>query len=293
MSVAEIMHIRKSTGMALHKKFYLYGHNIQYSKSPLIHNTSFEYHHLPFDYHLCDTPSIEAVVQSMRDPNTFGGSVTIPHKQHVLPHLDQLSESAAAIGAVNTVWKVDGKLHGDNTDWVGMYNLIRHHLVSHAHHKKLVGLVVGAGGTANAACYTLQKLGAEILIYNRTHDKAAQLAERFHAKAIPTLHDLKSVDIVIGTVPSSANFELPSVLLSKNLIVVELAYSPRETVLVKQARSVKCVTIEGIEILVEQGLAAFRIWTGKQAPRRKIIEQLMNADHDLQHTRPMSFEEDL
>ena len=94
-----------------------------------MHNTGFNHYQLPFVYELCDTTELTEVVKSLQEPTTFGGSVTIPHKQTIIPYIDCLSPSARAIGAVNTVNKlIDGTLYGDNTDWIAIYKLIKHNI---------------------------------------------------------------------------------------------------------------------------------------------------------------------
>lgn len=87
-------------------QFYLFGHPISHSLSPLLHNTGFKIHNLNKKYSLCDTTDISNVVQVLKQSDTCGGSVTIPHKQAIMRHIDILSDAAKSIDAVNTVWKV-------------------------------------------------------------------------------------------------------------------------------------------------------------------------------------------
>lgn len=115
--------------------FYLFGSPISKSRSPLMHNTGFQHHKLPCRYELFDTTSIEEVgkcikyefpttLLTFRNPKTYGGSVTIPHKQEVMKFVDSLSEAAKQIGAVNTIYKREGKVFGDNTDWIAIYRYL-------------------------------------------------------------------------------------------------------------------------------------------------------------------------
>ena len=119
--------------MADGSQFYLYGSPIGNSPSPLLHNTGFETLGIADQhrYQLCDTKDVKQVVVSLRDRRTGGGSVTMPHKQTVIPFLDQISPGARAIGAVNTVSKDPaGRLLGDNTDWLAIHQLTKQRLAA-------------------------------------------------------------------------------------------------------------------------------------------------------------------
>jgi len=142
---------------------------------------------------------------------------------------------------------------------------------------QLSGLVIGAGGTAHAACYALSQLGIPFYIWNRTSEKAETLSIKFGGKPCVKLEDLptNSIDIVIGTVPPTSQFVLPIHLLKKNLVVVELVYFPRETGLIKQAKEKGCSIVEGSEVLFEQGLKQFEIFTKKDAPKREMAQALV------------------
>ncbi len=290
---------------------YLYGSPIGHSPSPMMHNAGLKALKMDnrFKYHLFENMDIKQVALSLRDVTTAGGNVTIPHKQNIMPFLDQISEEARAVGAVNTVSKSsDGLLIGHNTDWLAIYELTKRCLMELRPTQsndagKLVGLVIGAGGTAHAACYALSRLNAEFYIYNRTPERAQQLAKKFAGvQGIITSEDqlaelASSVDIVISTVPPSSQFTLPQRFFSsddgdvrpedKGLVVVELVYHPRYTPLLEQVRQHRqqqqegrkggrrVAVVEGIEVLVAQGLAGFEIWTGCQAPRCEMAGQLL------------------
>jgi len=253
-----------------------------------MHNTGFQYHNLPHKYHLFDSQDIEKVGECFKDPKTGGGSVTMPHKQAVLRFVNTLSDSATKIGAINTIHKKDGILYGDNTDWLAIYKLLKKKL-GEPFNKDLIGLIVGAGGTAHAACYAVSQLGIQFYVYNRTVDKAEHLAKQFGGKPIVDLSKLQTADIVIGTVPPQADFKLPQHLVKKSLVVVELVYHPRKTPLIQQAQKEGCTVVEGVEILVEQGIEQFRIWTMKDAPLAQIICALMAQNPDLANDIPSTF----
>jgi len=293
LSASEILEARLLLGFAgaSASVFYLFGSPISASLSPLLHNTGFRALNLDgkYSYELFETTEVSVVVGKLREKGTGGGSVTIPHKQAIIPYLDQVSESAKSLGAVNTVTKTDdGRLHGDNTDWIAIDTLVRRRTSGRTapSGSKPLGLVVGAGGTSNAAVYALIKGGYQVYVTNRTIATAEQLAARFPGvKIVENLSDFhkdlsgKPLDVVIATVPPSANFTLPVELVHPKLVTIELVYNPRETPLLHQVRAAGAAegVVEGLEILFEQGLAQFQLFTKKKAPRRQIGEAFLNS----------------
>eukprot|EP00906_Rhabdomonas_costata_P026554 RCo037837 len=284
LSVAEIFAMRHSLGLLPARRFHLFGHPIRQSMSPTLHNTGFTALGLPHHYVLSEGTDLGVVRAAMADPSFGGASVTIPHKQAVLPLMQQLSPSAKAIGAVNTIIPLpDGRFLGDNTDWLAMKSLILDRLATAAGKpaaKGLTGLVLGAGGTARAAMYVMLDLGlSRRYIYNRTLSKAKDLAAEFSGEAVPSLEGLGAVDIIIGTIPASAQGPqtVPPGLLHGKPVVVDLAYRPRRTPLLKQAEAAGCATVQGIELLIAQGLVQFRRWTGCPPPAKLIEEAVIKA----------------
>eukprot|EP01116_Phalansterium_solitarium_P017376 TRINITY_DN4263_c0_g1_i1.p1 TRINITY_DN4263_c0_g1~~TRINITY_DN4263_c0_g1_i1.p1 ORF type:complete len:1532 (-),score=617.73 TRINITY_DN4263_c0_g1_i1:193-4788(-) len=298
LSVSEIMHLRaalsfdhrhdadqqpaqQSSGSA---QFYLFGSPISLSPSPLLHNTAFAALRLPYRYELFPTLEVEAAAARLKEAATLGGSVTIPHKQAIVPYLDELSTEAAAMGAVNTVIKLpDGRLRGDNTDWLAIHNMLDD-LRRSAGLSLRTGLVIGAGGTAHAACYALMRLGVRFSVYNRTAAKAQELSAKYGGTPLAEwpadTADSWRPDVVISTVPPASELRLPAHLWHPGMAVVELVYTPRETLLVRQAREFgRCHVIEGIELLLAQGAAQFALWTGREAPRADMVRALLHDWH--------------
>ena len=139
--------------------------------------------------------------------------------------------------------------------------------------------VIGAGGTARAACYCAGQLGTRVVIYNRTFEKAEALAKQFNGQALRSLEvdgDLPGpVAAIISTIPGSANFVVPAHVLASKPVVLDASYKPRVTKLLAQAREAGCETIEGVEMLIEQGLAQSKIWTGKVAQPQVVADAVM------------------
>jgi len=254
--------------------YCLFGHPIQASPSPAMHNAGFTKLGLPKMYTLCDTLDEHRLATVIASHRFRGASVTIPHKEVVHKYLDELSEAATAIGAVNTVIKdSSGKLLGDNTDWFGIYNLIREPVRGrNLGESRGVGLVVGAGGTALSGAYCISQLGLDLYVYNRTVEKAEKVANRFNGQVVRDLGTLERVDVIIGTVPAASGFEMPTTELLSTFkpVVVDAAYRPRRTKLLQQAASCGCETFEGIDMLIEQGLRQMELWTGQEAPRTEM-----------------------
>lgn len=226
-----------------------------------MHNFGFQQMSLPHVYDIYECGDAAKVNEVIRTKNFGGASVTIPLKLDMLPFMDELSTSVQKIGAMNTIYfNTDGQLVGENTDWIGILQSIQSRL--HSNSRKYSALIVGAGGTARAACYAMQQLNTTIYVYNRTYENAQLVAKDFNATAIENATSLPSnVDIVIGTVPASAKFTLPDHVLSSSSIVLDAAYIPAMTCLLQQAHTLQCSCIQGAEMLVRQAVAQFKLWT--------------------------------
>eukprot|EP00928_Gymnodinium_smaydae_P068921 TRINITY_DN5221_c0_g1_i1.p1 TRINITY_DN5221_c0_g1~~TRINITY_DN5221_c0_g1_i1.p1 ORF type:complete len:698 (-),score=116.79 TRINITY_DN5221_c0_g1_i1:133-2226(-) len=270
------------------KEFFIFGHPVTMSPSPDIHNTGFEKNGCLHKYLRCDAPDVADVLKKLREESCGGGSVTIPHKEAVLPEMSELSDSAKTIGAVNTITKkADGQLAGDNTDWLGIKNMLESRLGAPEKPlpSDLTCLLCGAGGTSRAAAYALQKMGAKrVLVYNRTFSRGEALAKEFGFEAVENLEDalqkLETLHIVVNTLPGNTDFTLPEPaanLSARRPVVLEAAYIPRRTAFVRQALEAGCDVVEGVEMLFEQGCAQCEIWTHKPAPRADIAKSLLQA----------------
>ncbi|CAO3574658.1 unnamed protein product [Mortierella alpina] len=297
LSAREILMARSTIGLLPAKQFYLFGTPISQSLSPLMHNTSFLSLGLPYNYGLHETASVDESLEAKMRAQDFGGaSVTIPHKIEIMSKLDEVTEEAKAIGAVNTVVPVqqEGKtvLVGDNTDWLGIYYQIERHLSSTTtvQPQQMKGLVIGAGGTSRAALYALHRLGVQdISIFNRTMVKAQAVAESFkelfEVKVLSSSELLKSsgesagfeliVSTVPGTIESGTMFD-ESIFGNKGKrgVAVELAYTPRFTRFLKLAQQAGWATVEGGQVLVEQGGWQALKWVGRKWDLESVQAQM-------------------
>jgi len=255
------------------------------SPSPDIHNIGFAQNGFSnLTYERFDTEDASEVIRTIKSAGCGGGSVTIPHKESVMPSMDELTESAKSIGAVNTVSKLsDGRLRGDNTDWIGIKNQLEAKAPPRGPDAPIVAVICGAGGTARAAAFALKMMGASrVLIFNRTLERAQKLAADFGFEAIGSLEplgNLPRLDFVVDTLPGSTEFTFPPaqapILAKFKPTCLEAAYIPRRTAFVTQALNAGCRVVEGVEMLYEQGCAQCTIWTGQPAPRGAIACNLL------------------
>lgn len=306
LSFKEIQQALHLTGQLPQKKFYLFGCPIQQSQSPTLHNTGFKQLGLPYVYSLHEREQLDDSVDSILANAEFGGaSVTIPHKVNILSKLDTLSMPAKAIGAVNTLIvreTLNGRreLFGDNTDWQAIRYCAQSSVSGNDPiTKDSAGLVIGAGGTCRAALYALHAIGCgTIYLYNRTRANAESVAKDFPSFNIQVLDDLRNVtinpQIIVSCIPASATtvnegsgdgIYLPKTIFGRQSgVVIDMSYKPFKTPLLELSESApNWVAIPGATILLEQGFAQFRLWTGRQ-PSRKEVEKV-SIERIKHHTR--------
>lgn len=294
LSIAEIHAARHLLGLLPARRFALLGTPIAHSLSPLLHNTGFALLGLPYTYalHECDTlDGIDTAL--LRAPDFGGASVTIPHKLRIMQYLDEIAPEAQIIGAVNTVIpvEVEGRrvLRGDNTDWQAIHALAAARITLPPHSTVLV---VGAGGSARAALYAMHTLGAaEILLCNRTYEKAEALADavpkEWRVRAVRTLADAAAQRpaVVVGNVPADGqsldgttalSFE-EALFAHPRGVAIDMAYKPADTPLLQCAAACGWHAVPGIAILLEQGFRQFALWTHAPPPRRPIERTVLAA----------------
>ncbi|MHC1626010.1 MAG: shikimate dehydrogenase [Methanoculleaceae archaeon] len=244
------------------------GNPCLHSMSPLVHNALFRRFHLPFYYTAFQSPDAGMLIDLMRRFDIRGYSVTIPHKQAVIPFLDELSPDAEGIGAVNTVIQCGGRCRGENTDWIGIREPVAHLRGGRA-------LIIGAGGAAAAAAYALCDLEMDVSIMNRTSRRAIELAGRFGCKACPWGAIKGDFDLLINATPVGMGGNgIPVSLdhLSPDTTVFDLVYTPPCTPLINAARQRGCETVTGTELFIYQAAAQFRLFTGIEVGPETIRE---------------------
>jgi 3-dehydroquinate dehydratase/shikimate dehydrogenase len=250
---------------------------VAHSKSPLIHNRAFHARRVDAVYLPFLVPALQLpdwMKFAARMP-VQGFSVTIPHKQRILNHLDIVTPLAKRIGAVNTVWRKAGKWRGTNTDAEGVLKPLARHL--RLAHSSI--LIAGYGGAARAAAIVLGDASAHITVTGRNMKKAHALAAAVKGEAI-TVREAsdRHFDALVHATPLGMLPNTESCLFSEAIpanIVFDMVYNPRETLLLKRAAQQGRTVIPGIEMLLEQAAHQFEIWTGETAPRNVMREALL------------------
>jgi shikimate dehydrogenase len=270
----------------------LIGDPVEHSLSPFIQNAAFQYLDLDYVYVAFNVKkeNLEKAVLGVRSLNIYGLNVTMPHKTSVIQYLDQVDETAKNIGSVNTVLNKEGLLVGYSTDGIGALNALKYNKVSPSN-KKIV--IIGAGGASRSISFNIAKESREIVIINRTIEKAENLVKdlsrllgksvRVKARSLEKTNlkmELEDADIVInatsiGMHPRENETPINSILLHHGMVVFDLVYDPFETRLLRDARKVGAKTINGIDMLIHQGAYSFEIWTGKRAPIEVMMKVAM------------------
>jgi len=280
-------------------QYYLLGFNIKGSFSPLLHNTGFKVLGLPHQYGLFEVPSVdESVRKLLEDPKLGGLSVTAPHKLQVGKYMDEISEEAKTMGSINTIVASltpgtnQRKLSGDNTDWLGITRCIEGGKVDLST-TETTAVVLGAGGAARAAVYAFVKLGIrQIVIVNRTRERALKLAENFpdHSiEIVPNLHALEDrsrsgasrLSIIVGCLPADVlgETDVPGWIFTNvdKGVLVEMAYGRTTVITSKALSAAKWSVFDGIDVLQQQAFGQFEAWTGKPAPRFDMMQAVNSA----------------
>lgn len=269
------------------------GKNIENSLSPFIHNQiilkySLNFCYLPFKVAESD---LSKAMQGIRALNIRGVNITFPYKEKVIEFLDELEESAKIIGAVNTIVNNNGLLTGYNTDVIGFKKSLQEDRKFVIKQKKAV--ILGAGGAARAVVYALLEEGVdEICIFNRTLEKAEKIIEEFSPYFLKssiktfTLEEESLKDKIkiahllvnttsLGMTPQIDNTPLPDEkLFHPNLLVYDLIYHPTKTLLLRQAERAGAKIVNGLPMLVYQGIESFYLWTGFKPEGKEILEMI-------------------
>ncbi len=262
------------------KVFGVIADPVAHSLSPRLHNRAFRRKRIDACYFPFRVASdqLDDFFELAEQINIQGFSVTIPHKQAVLSRLDGLDPLAERIGAVNTVYRKDGKLWGTNTDALGVVTPLSKRLLL----KDASVLVAGTGGAARAAVFALVDSGAKVTVAGRNGDKAAALAADAGAASIGWAElETASFDAMVHATPIGMKPDEDGSLFPVRVpaeIVFDMVYNPLETALLRNAASQGKQTIEGLEMFLEQAAAQFELWTGAKPPlttmRNAVLEVL-------------------
>ncbi len=239
------------------------GHPIAHSLSPLLHNAIYRNEGVDAEMTAIDNEHVEPLVEMMRTVPLGLTAITLPHKQAVMPLLDEIDDTAREIGAVNTVINRDGKLIGYNTDIVGIAAALEG--------VELRGkniLVIGAGGAAQPLAFFLHKQNIEWKCVSRNVAKTKAACEKFGGNALDAMPEDGVFDIIVNTTPvglaKSDELPCPENLLQPGVTVFDLIYTPTKLQHVAKQKGVRVIT--GLSMFVAQGLEQERLWLGRKIP---------------------------
>ncbi|WP_461829074.1 shikimate dehydrogenase [Aquifex sp.] len=260
------------------------GYPIRHSLSPIFQNALLEYAGLNGVYLAFEVKPEELgkALQGFKAIGVKGINVTIPHKEAIMEHLDEIDPVAREIGAVNTVKFENGRAAGYNTDWIGFLKALRM-LVPSVEGEKV--LVLGAGGASKAVVYALLQAGAEVFLWNRTREKALNLVKKFGNRltAVNKPEEIiKETRIIVNTTSVGLREDDPEIfdysLITPEHMVVDIIY--KETKLIKRAKEVGAKHQDGLPMLLWQGIESFKIWNGCEVPYSvalRAVENYLNA----------------
>lgn len=262
------------------------GYPLKHSLSPVFQQAAIDHLGLDIVYQAWPTPEdgLTMRVTGLRAPSVLGANVTIPHKEACLPLMDELDPLVEKVGALNTIVNRSGRLHGYNTDLEGFLRALRDDAGFDPRGKR--ALVAGAGGAARAVVVALAQAGAaSVTVINRTFHRATRLVEdlrgavgEMQLNALPDMYTSWAASAVgchllinctsVGSAGTAQEKEspMPADVIHPGVLVYDLIYRPAETVLMRTARQRGARVIGGLPMLIYQGAASFKIWTGLEAP---------------------------
>jgi len=267
------------------------GHPIEHSMSPPMHNNAYEELNMDYVYVAFNVlpENIDTLIQSCKTMGITGLNVTIPHKTTIIPYLDEIDQTAQKIGAVNTIQFKNGIAKGFNTDGIGAIKSLQAHTSLEGKNV----LIIGAGGASKAISFTLLNENINsLIIANRSKENANDLIENiknqsnFENISYIDLEKcdefIEDVDIIINTTPigmypkHEVQPPIKTDKINEKHVVMDIIYNPLETKLLEKSRINGATTINGTSMLINQGLASFKIFTGCEASYESFEEALLN-----------------
>jgi len=279
--LAELYRIQKITGKT--KVYGIIGYPLKASVSPWFFNTVFSLENTDAVYVPFPTDSVNDLLEIAEGMDVKGFSVTVPYKETIIPKLSKCSEIVRSIGACNTVSRVDGGWHGDNTDCGGFSESLLG-FINRKNLKYLKVTIIGAGGVARSVASEIHRMGGKALILNRTAYKAKNIASKYNFKwggldnqGIEMIS--KYNDIIIQT--SSVGMEgyeeadpLDLYSFTGDEVVMDLIYVPPLTPFLKRAMTAGCRYFNGYDMVIRQACMQYTHFTGAEIPQ-KLLSQII------------------
>lgn len=267
----------------------VFGDPVDDNPTVVMEQAAFDYAEIPMEYLTIQVKrgDLKAAMEGMRAMNFSGINITMPHKGEVIQYLDEISDSAKTMGAVNTVYWKDGKLAGENTDGKGFLKSLQDGQVPIKGKK---AMILGAGGVARAIAVELAGAGiAVVTVVNRNEEHGQALVKIINEKTAAegvfmpwkeTVSVPEDTDILVNATPIGFTDEgKPDIAyddLKEGMAVCDVIPNKAWTPFLLEAKNRGLRTFNGLQMLVNQGAVAFELWTGKPAPMdvmRKAMEK--------------------
>ncbi len=257
---------------------------VSHSMSPAIHNTAFKHERLDAVYLPFKVKDPEPFLNSFLSLGLKGLSVTIPHKEKMMALVDDMDDMSKKIGALNTINILSGRKHGFNTDISAAMRVLKS-TIKNTDTKALSRckvLLLGAGGAARAIAYGLCGTAEDLIIANRTDERAVKLAQEINARycSMDEMPDCRP-DIIINTTsvgmsPKTNAMPVPPQMLEHRPLIFDAIYNPVETRLLREAKKAGCATAYGFDWFIDQAVQQFEIWTERKAPTKIMADVVRN-----------------
>ena len=280
-------------------KFGIIGYPLEHSLSPVMQNAALQYLNISGEYKAYEIKEeeLKETVKQLINDGLKGFNVTIPHKIKIIPLLDEVTNIAKQVGAVNTVIIQNGKTIGDNTDITGFWEAIPKEIRKNL--KGKVVSIIGCGGSAYACIVAFISNGIQkINIYGRNIDKLKKIKEHFKSIEINLMNDvdLSNASMLVNTTPVGMYPNVNDSPFSKGIleklpqdaIVYDIIYNPSETKLLRDAKSLNKITINGIEMLIRQGAASLAKWIEIKEPPLGVMRLAIGLTQSSQGMAPFA-----
>ena len=268
----------------------LLGHPVSHSISPAFQQAALDALEIDARYEAWDTPAVDlqTTIERLRSRSVLGANVTVPHKVAVMRLIDQPDSAVEFVGAVNTIVNRDGRLHATNTDVTGILSALAEADVELADANVVI---LGAGGAARAAVVAMRQAGvARVTIANRTEARAEELvalggtdldvrtcpldaeSERLRVSVTAARLIIQSTSLGMRHGPDEGRTPIPARMMRSGQVAFDFVYTPEQTPFLEAAERAGAQPLGGLAMLVHQGAAAFRLWTGQEPPIAVMFE---------------------
>ena len=268
-------------------RYAVFGNPVSHSRSPDIHHAFAAQRGEDLVYERIEAPvdGFPAAVAAFFDAGGRGANVTVPFKEQAFDLCERLTERARQAGAVNTLWRVDGALHGDNTDGAGLVADLRGNQGWALAGRRV--LILGAGGAVRGVLGPLlAQAPAEVVIANRTLGRAEALVERFAGQGVPmhaaALDQLQQpFDVLINAISAGLHGDMPALdpaLVAPGSVAYDMVYGAQPTPFMRWAQRHEAAAVcDGLGMLVEQAAEAFQVWRGWRPDTAPVLAGLRGA----------------